>query len=103
MRRAKSVGKMDLRDDSDGMRNFLRGADCRGDEPRVASPISSPGGRRGDGGRLGTLRLFSKASAKEDLPDPWRPTTTPRPGEGSRLSVTGEPMLRKPSTSMDAR
>ena len=42
----------------------------------------------------------SRPSAKLDLPEPLRPTTSVRPGPGGRFSVAAGPMPRKPSTVM---
>jgi hypothetical protein len=53
--------------------------------------------------RFEPVSSISRASAKEDFPEPFRPTTRVRPGEGSRVSVAGGPMPRKPSTSRAAR
>ena len=38
-----------------------------------------------------------------DLPEPLRPATTVSPGIGSSVSVTGDPMPRKPVTPMERR
>ena len=53
--------------------------------------------------RFEPVSSISRASAKEDLPEPLRPTTRVRPGEGSRVSATGGPIPLNPSTSMAAR
>ncbi len=45
----------------------------------------------------------SRASAKVDLPDPFRPAMTISPGPGCSGTVTFGPIPRNPCTEMDCR
>ena len=49
------------------------------------------------------VRHISRPSAKEDLPDPFRPTTSVSPGPDGRSSRRDSPMPRKPCTVMPSR
>src|SRR5688572_21931973 len=45
----------------------------------------------------------SSASAKLDLPEPLRPTTSVRPGPGSKVTLVLAPIPRNPRTSSSRR
>ena len=66
---------------------------CRFRQPSCHSFAFLPAQRA-----VSPVRSSSSASAKLDLPDPFRPTTRCRPGPGVSPRRAGGPMPRKPAT-----
>ena len=80
---------MDLSDGFDWMRNFLRGADCRPDESRVASPVEALAHEGADSRCLGTLCPSSNPRAEGGLPQRVGEPINSAFGEGEPTPVLG--------------